>query len=659
MVADRVLTEVLSAFATTVVGEFTTDEVLRQLAHGALRLLPVEGAGIMAPRNEDLLRFAFATGPSVQAVATLERLQETLGYGPCRDSHRGQRLVEVGDLATEGEWPIYQEQALRAGLRSVTAVPLLARGRSWGVLDLYRTEPRRFDTEDLAAIRTLAHVATSYLVVTADRDAAREAQAELAHRAMHDPHTGLPVRWVFLEQLGHALSRLARHPGKVGVLFADVDGLKYVNDKYGHDTGDRLLLACVERIEAALRPSDVVARLGGDEFVVLLEDLADAEAAAAVARRILAELAQPCRANGHLLQPSASLGLALTDDPAVTPGALVAHADSAMYRAKRAGRGRYEVFDAASYAADRARDTVRDHTTATVRAAVRDQQLTLHYQPIFDVADPARSAAAGKASDPSRPHSAAPPAAARPVPASVYALEALVRWQHPERGLLRAQDFVPTADRAGVMPELGAWVLSAACAQLATWDRTLGADAPARLFVNVCADEFTSPDFARRLAEVLRRTGLAPDRLTLEITETGLITDPPAAARSLTSVQELGCQLAIDDFGTGYSSLSRLVDLPATTWKIDGSFTGDLADRPAAAAVVSAVLQMGRQLNRTVVVEGVENETTLEILRRLGCTYAQGFHLGRPQSAQHMTELLSTGRWGLVRDGDRARPAGT
>jgi GGDEF domain-containing protein len=180
------------------------------------------------------------------------------------------------------------------GLRAVTALPLLARGRSWGVLDLYRAEPRRLTPRELHAARTLAQVATSYLVVASDRDAAREAQAELAHRAMYDPLTGLPVRWVFLEQLTHALDRLARHPGLVGVLFADLDGLKYVNDTYGHDAGDRLLMTCVERVRAAVRPSDIVARLGGDEFVVLLEDLFDATAATAVAE------AHPGRAGAAL-----------------------------------------------------------------------------------------------------------------------------------------------------------------------------------------------------------------------------------------------------------------------------------------------------------------------------------------------------------------------
>ena len=641
MTADHLLTEVVTAFAATVVGDFTAEDVLRQLVHGAVRALDVDGAGIMVPQQEDVLRFAFAAGPSLSAVAELERLQEELQDGPCGDSHRHQRLINIADLAVEGAWPAYQAGAVRAGLRAVTTVPLQARGRRWGVLDLYRAAPRRLDAAELAAAQTLAQVATSYLVVTADRDAARHAQQELAYRAMHDPLTGLPVRWVFLEQLTHALARLARHPGQVGVLFADLDGLKYVNDTYGHEAGDRLLRTCAERLQAAVRPSDVVARVGGDEFVVLLEDLTSPDAAAAIARRILAELAQPYRPGGQVLQPSASLGLALTDDPSMSPAALVAHADGAMYRAKRAGRGRYETFDPDSYAADRASANARDHTSAGLRTALHAGELTLHYQPIIDLREPAGPPPGGAAPSVGDHAAVLGRRAGSPVDGdfAVHAVEALVRWQHPTRGLLAAQDFMPAAEQAGLLPELGAWVMTTGCRQLAAWDRALGALAPARLFLNISADELTDPRLPTHLAAVLQDTGVAAARVVLEITETGLIADPARVAGTLAALDQLGCGIAIDDFGTGYSSLSRLVDLPAATWKIDRAFTADL-DRPAASAVVSAVLQLGRQLDRVVVVEGVEDDTTLQALRRHGCTHAQGYHLGRPQTAAQIADLL-------------------
>ena len=636
MVADRTLTEVVTSFSAAVVEEFAAEDVLRQLASGAVRALGVDGAGIMVPDDQDLLRFAFASGSSGEAVTRLERLQEQLQAGPCRDSWRREQVVEVADLATEQRWPSFAQQAVSAGLRAVTTLPLLARGRLWGVLDLYRAEPGHLGDQERAAAQVLAQVATSYLVVIADRDAARQAQSELAHRAMHDPLTGLPVRWVFLEQLANALARLRRHHGHVGVLFADVDGLKYVNDTYGHDAGDRLLVTCAERIRAAVRPSDVVARVGGDEFLVLLEDLSGAESAAAVAHRILSQLGAPYRSGDQVLRPSASLGLALTTDPATSPAALITHADSAMYRAKRAGRGRYEVFDALCYAADRARATVHTGTAEAVRTALRAGQLTVHYQPVVDLT--------GTPAQASRRHLDATPSGlgARAHPSgSVYAVEALVRWQHPDRGLLLAAEFVPQAERAGLLPELGAWVLATACEQLAAWDSALGAAAPPRLFVKVSVDQLTGAQFVPHLTAVLQRTGVAATRLTLEITETGLLTDSPAAGLAFAAVQELGCSVAVDDFGTGYSSLSRLVELPASTWKLDRSFARDLDSRPPAAAVVHAVVQLGRRLDRTVIAEGVEDDATLRALRTLGCTFAQGFHLGPAQPAAQISALLA------------------
>jgi diguanylate cyclase (GGDEF)-like protein len=508
------------------------------------------------------------------------------------------------------------------GLRGVTAVPLMARGRTWGVLDLYRTAVRHLDAGELAAARTLAHLATSYLVVAEDRDGAHAAREELAHRAMHDPLTDLPVRWVYLEQLAHALARLERHPGAVAVLFVDLDGLKYVNDTWGHRAGDELILACVQRIRAALRPTDTVARLGGDEFLVLLEEV-DLAAACAVAERVLAELAQPYQPDGHVIQPSASIGIALTGDPEQTPDALIAHADSAMYRAKQAGRARYELFDPATYAADRALANQRESLTATLRRAVRQGELVLHYQPIVDL-DAVGDAEAGEG---------------WLAPGALYGVEALLRWQGPD-GLRLPQEFLPAAERAGLMGELGGWVLDTACRQLAAWDAQLGERSPARLFLNAGVQELSRPDLPEHLRRCVTEVGLAPSRVTVEVTETGLFTDSHAVRTCLSALVGLGCELALDDFGTGYSSLSRLLELPAATIKVDSSFTRTLADSRAATAVVSSVLLLGRDLGRPVVVEGVETPGHLRALRELGCRYAQGFLLGRPLPGEEVAALL-------------------
>ncbi len=629
MVDQSALSAALDDFCATVNDEFSSEDVLRQLAAAAVRVLDVDGAGVMVVQGGDLLRFAFSTGLLHAEVASAERCQDVLREGPCWDSYRSQRVVDSADLTAEGRWPAYQRHAVRAGLRAVTALPLRARARGWGVLNLYRSSPRRLDPQELAAAQTLANLATSYLVVAADRDSARRAQNQLAQHAMHDSLTGLPVRSVFLEQLAHALARLDRHPAHVGVLFLDLDGLKYVNDTYGHAAGDRLIRTSAERVRAALRPSDVVARVGGDEFVVLLEDLDGPADAACIAQRVLAELAAPYRPDGQLVTPSASLGLAVTSDPERTPDALIAHADAAMYRAKRAGRGRYEVFDPAWYAAERARATARQDLSTALRTALREGQLELHYQPIIDLTGSGDVARPG--SDPAVPTARGP----------VYGVEALARWRHPERGLLAAGEFIDLAERSGLMVELGGWVLRTACEQLASWDRLLGSHAPRRVFVNLSVPELVRPGLADHVATCLHDSGVAASRLVLEITESDLFRDPQAVTAAVDLLRALGCELAIDDFGTGYSSLSRLVQVPVSTLKIDKSFTHGLSDSPAIAGVVAAVVLLGHKLQCTVVVEGVEDAPTLDALRALGCTHAQGYHVALPQHPDQLGVLLA------------------
>jgi diguanylate cyclase (GGDEF)-like protein len=591
------LVAAVDEFTAAVHDEFTVEDVLRQLAQSAVRVLAVDGAGVMVPVDDDVLRFRFAT---TGAVSELGALQEQLQEGPCRDSRAAGRVLNIADLAVEGAWPAYQARAAALGIRAMTAIPLLARGQACGVLHVYRTRAQRLDKQELAAAQTLASLATSYLLVAADRDAARRAYEPLARHAMHDPLTGVPVRWVFLEQLAHALLRLQRDGGQVAVLFLDLDGLKYVNDTYGHSAGDRLLTACVQRLRDAVRPPDVVARIGGDEFVVLLEQVGGADETGKIAQRVLDRLAEPYHCDGATLQPSASIGVAVTGDPQATPDTLIAHADAAMYAAKRAGRGRFEVFNPVGYATERAAALARDELGAALHAAVHDglkpDELEVHYQPIVELdAAPGRERA-------------------------LYAVEALVRWRHPSRGLLTAAEFVPAAERAGLLVELDDWVLHQTCRQLVAWDRHLGPQAPQRAFLNVTADELAHSALPARVGAALAETGLSPARLTLEVTETGLFTNAHAADTALAALLGLGCSLAIDDFGAGYSSLARMEQVPAAVIKIDGSFARDLQRRPVAAAVISAVLLLGQRLHRTVIIEGVEDADTLQVLRGLGAT---------------------------------------
>ncbi|WP_298457427.1 bifunctional diguanylate cyclase/phosphodiesterase [uncultured Cellulomonas sp.] len=614
------LAAVLNDFAATVTGDFSVDDILSQLGSGVARVLDVDGAGVMTPRaGGGVLRVVFATPGPAEAV---ERLEESLGEGPCHDAYLSGEPVAVDDLTSTGRWPALERRAGAVGVRAVTAVPMRARGRLWGVLNLYRLDSGPLTAAEQAAATTLANLATSYLVVAADRDAARNAQDELAHRATHDPLTDLPTRWMFFEQVSHAIAGLARRPGHVGVLFLDLDALKEANDTFGHEAGDRLLTTVAERVRGAVRPTDVLARLGGDEFVVLLEDLTTPGAAGTVAQRILDSLRVPYRLAGRAVSTSVSIGIATTDDPAQTADALVSQADSAMYRAKDAGRGRYEVFDAVTHAAERARTTAQERLIADLTHALRAGELVLHYQPIVDLL-------------------AAPADRER----GVYAVEALVRWRHPTRGVLPAGAFIDAAVGGGLINDLGAWVLAEACRQLTAWDDELGARAPQRVFVNVSTQELTDPRLPGRVADTVRAHGLDPRRLTLEITESGVISHPEVTVSALEQVRALGVQLAIDDFGTGYSSLGRLLEIPATTLKVDQSFTRGLSGNRDAAAVVSAVLLLGHNLRRTVVVEGVENAETLEALHELGCTHVQGYFVSMPQHPDELRVQLVDPPW--------------
>jgi len=615
------LSEVLAELAATLLADYAVHDIVTHLVAATTRVLAVDGAGVMVPGEGGLLRMALATQGS---VADLEARQDADQSGPCVDCHRSGAVVTSPDLARTGSWPDYQRQAAADGVHAVMAVPMRARGRGWGVLDVYRSEPGPFTDDEVAVARTLADVATSYLVVAADRDSARRAQEELAWRAMHDPLTGVVVRWVLLERLERALAGLNRRSGSVGVLFLDLDDLKTVNDTHGHSAGDELLRFAAERIGRALRPTDLLARVGGDEFVVLLEAMGAPEEAAVVAERIQGLLRPRAGAADHPVPTaSASIGIAVTDDPAAAAETLLARADTAMYSAKREGRGRIAVADGPAAtvsplapAAERAEPGApapspldgaspvrRVQLALELERALDAGELLLHYQPIVDLGT-----------------------------GEVYGVEALARWEHPDRGLLPAAEFVDVARSNHLIGRLDSWALRTACRQLARWRSHLGAAAPQRVFVNLCVSSLRDRSLPARVAAVLAEFALPPEQLVLEITELGALTELETG-HVVRALAELGCPLAIDDFGSGNASLNRVLEVPVPILKVDQSFAAALGTptpgrAAAATAALSAALTLGRLVDRPVIAEGVEDEPTAQALRHLGFRYAQGLHLG-------------------------------
>jgi diguanylate cyclase (GGDEF)-like protein/PAS domain S-box-containing protein len=436
---------------------------------------------------------------------------------------------------------------------------------------------------DEAAVRELVSV-------TRDISERKEAELELSHAALHDSLTGLPNRALFLDRLGLALRRTERRSGSVAVLFGDLDRFKIVNDSLGHDAGDRLLVDVAKRIAAALRPADTVARFGGDEFTILCEDIAGEIEAATIAQRIVDVFREPFVLEDGEVFLAISLGIAIARGDDDRAADLIRDADAAMYRAKERGKGRYEIFDEAM----RADAVARLETESALRRALDRNELRLHYQPEIDLATGA-----------------------------IAGYEALVRWEHPVRGLLGPGAFLPLAEETGLIVGIGEWVLREACTDARRWTQ------PLTLSVNVSARQLAQHDLVAMVRRALSETGTDPSTVCLEITESAVMESGAATTAQLRALKSLGVRLAIDDFGTGFSSLAHLRRFPVDVLKIDGTFVSGLGDQPQDASIAAAVISLAHALGLTTVAEGVETDEQVTILRRLGCDRGQG-HLFAP-----------------------------
>jgi diguanylate cyclase (GGDEF)-like protein/PAS domain S-box-containing protein len=480
---------------------------------------------------------------------------------------------------------------------------------SLGEQRLLRLDGDVVDAE-VVAVPVTYDLGPAVLVMAKDITDRKRAERALAHQALHDHLTGLPNRSLLLDRLSQAVARLGRADTRLGVLFFDLDHFKVINDSLGHDAGDRVLQAVAARVAGVLRPTDTLARLGGDEFVVVCEALEGPDDASAVADRIARALAPPIDEGEDELIVGASIGVVVTGDDHADPAGLIRDADAAMYRAKEQGRGRAELFDEGM----RVRVVGRLRKERALRRALQRDELRVHYQPVVSLPD-----------------------------LGVTGVEALVRWEHPERGLLAPAEFVPLAEETGLILELGDWVLAEACRQAAAWTGVLGEDRTLEVAVNLSTKQLSQADLAKRVAALLERYGLPPAQvaLCLEITESLMLEDPMVTGGLLGDLARLGVRLAIDDFGTGYSSLAYLRRFPVHTLKVDRSFVSGLGLDADSRAVVAAIIELAHALGLEVVAEGVEEQVQLQALVELGCDRAQGFLFAHPAPPEALAELLS------------------
>ena len=432
-------------------------------------------------------------------------------------------------------------------------------------------------------------------------------EAELERLALYDPLTGLPNRALFSDRLKHAIERRGRTQA-TAVYFLDVDRFKRINDSLGHGAGDEVLREIAVRIERTLRPEDTVARFGGDEFTVLCESVGGVLEAVGVADRLQREIAQPLRAGGAELRLSASIGIAIAepgDDPDVSR--LVEDADAAMYRAKERGGARTELFDTAMR--ERAVDALS--IEQELSRGLERGELRLFYQPLVSL-----------------------------VTGEIVGAEALIRWEHPERGLLSPDKFLPVAEESGLIVQVGAWAVGEACRRLRDWDRRNGGPSNFSLAVNLSARELTHPDVVSTVLNAVRRSALDPSRITIEVTESTAMADRDSGFRALRELSAAGVRIAIDDFGTGYSSLDHLREMPADILKIDRSFVAGMSANSPDSALVAAAIAMGRALEMEVVAEGIETSEQVTDLRELGCPLGQGYLFARPLPPEEIDTLL-------------------
>jgi diguanylate cyclase (GGDEF)-like protein/PAS domain S-box-containing protein len=551
--------------------------------------------------EDGYLRHGAAPSLPDEYNAAVDGLPVGEGVGSCGTAAARGEPVIVSDIATDDLWRDHRDIALPFGLRSCWSMPITdsTSGDVLASFAVYSDRPRSPTTDELRLLEQVTHLAEIAI-------ARKRVEEALAHQALHDDLTGLPNRALLLDRLGQALARARRQQSTVAVLFLDLDHFKVLNDSRGHAAGDELLQAVAGRLRDVIRPSDTVSRFGGDEFVIITEGVSGGDDATLMGERITKAVEAPFLLSAGEVFVSVSVGIALAGDDA-TPETLLRDADVAMYRAKERGRARTEVFDEML----RVRSRARFETETDLRRAIERGELTVEYQPVVAVQD-----------------------------GTVVGAEALVRWQHPERGLVLPGEFIPLAEEVGLVMPIGAWVLEESCRQARAWVDSVPPGTPFTVAVNLSARQLLLPELVDLVVNALDRAELHPLYLRLEITETVLMEDVDFAIERLLGLRDLGVRLAVDDFGTGYSSLSYLRQLPVDLLKIDRSFVEGLGVDPHNSSIVAAVVALAEALGLFALAEGVETRLQVAELKSLGCQFAQGYHYAPPLPAAEFGALV-------------------
>lgn len=444
-----------------------------------------------------------------------------------------------------------------------------------------------------------------------DITARKTAEEQLLYDAFHDALTGLPNRALFMDRLNHVILISQRIKGYLyAVLFLDIDRFKVVNDSMGHTIGDQLLVSVSGKLSNCVRPVDTIARLGGDEFAVLLENISSVVDAVDIAKRIRKTLSLPFMIGGHELFTSASIGIALGDSSHTLPEHILRDADIAMYQAKARGNACHEVFDTGMYASI----VDRLQLEADLHRAVEHKEFVMHYQPIVDV----------------KAH-------------RLTGFEALVRWNHPDKGLIYPLEFIGLAEETGLIFALSEWIFQESCSQLRVWQEQYRMSPPLKMSINISGKQFSRPDFIASFSSVIRETGLEPDSIALEITESMIMENKESASEIMSRLRKMGVHIHIDDFGTGYSSLSYLLSFPVSALKIDKTFIGNLTEKGDNGEIINSIVSLAQSLNLDVIAEGVEMSHQLMNIKGMNCGYAQGLLFAGPMDPRELAAWMQAG----------------